>query len=85
MMKTPAHPGAIIRDDVLEPLGLSVARPTLSKLLNARTALSPEMAIRVEKAFGPKPDHLLRVQLAYDLAQVRQWEGDIGVRRYEPT
>ena len=57
MIKTPAHPGAIIRDEVLEPLGLSVtaaaaalgvARPTLSNLLNARASLSPEMAVRVE-------------------------------------
>ena len=94
MMKTPAHPGTIIRDEVLEPLGLTVtaaaaalgvARPTLSNLLNARASLSPEMAIRVEKAFGPKADHLLRVQLAYDLAQIRQREGEIQVERYEPA
>lgn len=93
-MKTPAHPGTIVRDEVLEPLGLSVtaaaaalgvARPTLSNLLNARAALSPEMAIRIEKAFGPKANHLLRVQLAYDLARVREREGEIRVERYEPA
>jgi addiction module HigA family antidote len=93
MMRAPAHPGSIVRDEVLDPLGLSVtaaaaalgvARPTLSNVLNARASLSPEMAIRIEKAFGPKVDHLLRVQLAYDLAQVRQREGDIQVQRYEP-
>jgi len=94
MMKTPAHPGTIIRDEVIEPLGLSVtaaaaalgvARPTLSNVLNARAALSPEMAIRMEKAFGPKADHLLRVQLAYDLAQIRQRENEIQVERYQPA
>ena len=91
MMNTPAHPGAILRDEVLEPLGLTVtaaaavlgvARPTLSNLLNARASLSPEMAIRIEKAFGPNADHMLRVQLAHDLAQVRAREGEIRVERY---
>jgi addiction module HigA family antidote len=94
MMKTPAHPGSILRDEVLQPLGLSVtaaaaalgvARPTLSNVLNAGSSLSPEMAIRIEKAFGPKADHLLRVQLAYDLAKVREREGEIQVQRYEPA
>ncbi len=94
MMKIPAHPGTIIRDEVLVPLGLSitaaaaalgVARPTLSNVVNTRAALSPEMAIRVEKAFGPKADHLLRVQLAYDLAQVRARESEIQVERYQPA
>ena len=94
MMKNPAHPGAIIRDEVIEPLGLSVtaaaaalgvARPTLSNVLNANAALSPEMAIRIEKAFGPKADHMLRVQLAYNLAQARAREGEIKVERYRST
>jgi|TARA_B100000315_G_C14442187_1_gene525223 addiction module HigA family antidote len=94
MMKDPAHPGTIIRDEVLAPLDLSVtaaaaalgvARPTLSNVLNARAALSPEMAIRIEKAFGPKADHLLRVQLAYDLAEIRRREGEILVERYQPA
>ena len=93
-MKAPVHPGVIIRDEVLSPLELSVtaaaevlgvARPTLSNLLNGRAALSPEMAIRVEKAFGPKADHLLRVQLAFDLAQVRAREREIRVERYRPA
>ena len=94
MMKIPVHPGAVIRDEVLEPLGLSVtaaaavlgvARPTLSNVLNARAALSPEMAVRVEKAFGPRADHMLRVQLAYDLAKVRRRESEIQVKRYQPA
>lgn len=94
MMKKPAHPGTIIRDDVLAPLALNVtaaaaalgvARPTLSNVLNAKASLSPEMAIRIEKAFGPKADHLLRVQRAYDLAQVRRREDKIQVERYRPV
>jgi addiction module HigA family antidote len=93
-MKTPSHPGPIVRHEVLEPLGLSVtdaagalgvARPTLSNLLNGKAALTPEMAIRIEKAFGPKADHLLRVQLAWDLAEVRRRQDQIVVRRFEPA
>lgn len=93
-MHNPAHPGPIIRHEVLEPLGLTVAnaaqvlgvaRPTLSNLLNCRAALTPEMAIRIEKAFGPKADHLLRVQLAHDLAEVRRRQDQIKVDRYEPA
>lgn len=93
-MLNPAHPGPIIRHEVLEPLGLSVtqaahvlgvARPTLSNLLNGRASLSPEMAIRIEKAFGPKADHLLRVQLAHDLAEVRRRQAEIVVARYAPA
>ncbi len=93
-MNDPSHPGPIVRHEVLEPLGLSVtdaaevlgvARPTLSNLLNGRVALTPEMAIRIEKAFGPKADHLLRVQLAHDLAEVRRRQDRIDVRRFEPA
>jgi addiction module HigA family antidote len=77
--------------EVIEPLGLSVtkaaeilgvSRPALSALLNARASLSPEMAIRIEKAFGPKMDNLLRMQTAYDIAQARDDAGKIQVRRY---
>ena len=94
MMKHPAHPGTIVRDEVLVPLGLSVtaaaaalgvARPTLSNLLNARASLSPEMAVRVEKAFGPKADHLLRAQLAYDLARIRERQDEINIPPYTPA
>lgn len=93
-MQNPAHPGPIIRHEVLEPLNLTVsaaahllgvARPTLSNLLNGRAALTPEMAIRIEKAFGPKADHLLRVQLTHDLAEVRRRQDQINVARYEPA
>jgi len=89
----PAHPGQFIRMEVIEPLGLSVTgaakilgvtRPALSALLNGRAALSPEMALRIEKAFGPKMDTLLRMQTAYEIAEARDRAGDIKVERYVP-
>ena len=93
-MKNPAHPGEIVQHEVIEPLGLTVTRaaailgvgrPALSALLNGRAALSPEMAIRIEKAFGPKADHLMRIQLARDMTKARRREREIRVRRYEPA
>jgi addiction module HigA family antidote len=90
-MKDPCHPGEIIREEVLKPLGLTVteaakvlgvARPTLSNLLNENAALTTDMALRIEKAFGPKMDHLMRMQLAYDLAQARKREGTIKLKRF---
>ena len=93
-MRNPPHVGKIIRYEVLEPLGLKVteaakvlgvSRPALSNLLNGRAALSPEMAIRIEKAFGPKMEHLLRMQLAYDLARAHAKAEAIHVQRYAPV
>ena len=90
-MARPAHPGQFIRREVLEPLELSVTdaakilgvtRPALSALLNGRSALSPEMALRVEKAFGPKMDTLLRMQTAREIAELRAREADIKVEPY---
>ena len=90
-MKNPPPPGGVIRRQVIEPLGLSVTeaagllgvtRQALSLLLNQRTALSGQMALRIEKAFGPKMDHLLRMQLAFDIAAQRQREGRVRVKRY---
>jgi addiction module HigA family antidote len=90
-MARPAHPGQFIRMEVIEPLDLSVTRaaeilgvtrPALSALLNGRASLSPDMALRIEKAFGPKMDTLLRMQTAYDIAEARDREGDIKVQRY---
>lgn len=91
--KSPTHPGALLKLDVIEPLGLSVtaaagvlgvSRGNLSALLNERIDLSPEMALRVEKAFGPKMEHLMRMQLACTLAAARQSEAKIKVKRYAP-
>jgi addiction module HigA family antidote len=92
-MKNPPHPGSSIKDACLEPLGLNVteaakvlgiARHTLSRVLNGRAGISPDMAIRLEKAGWSNADHWLRLQAAYDLAQARRHEGKIKVRRYEP-
>jgi addiction module HigA family antidote len=77
-MLAPSHPGQFIRMEVIEPLGftitaaartLGVTRLALSAVLNGRAALSPEMALRVEKAFGVKMDTLLRMQTAHDAEQ----------------
>ena len=87
-MKSPAHPGGFIRHEIIEPLGLSVTgaaaalgvtRATLSTLLNERAHLSPEMALRMEKAFGVSMDTLMRMQNSYDIAQTRRREGEIKV------
>jgi addiction module HigA family antidote len=91
-MKNPPHPGRTILHDCLDPLGLTVTagakvlgvtRPTLSKLINGKAGISPEMAIRLEKAFGSTADAWLRMQAAYDLAQARKREKDIKVERVD--
>jgi len=91
---TPSHPGGFIRTEILEELGLSVTkaaeilgvrRATLSDLVNGHAALSPEMALRIEKAFGAPMDLMLRMQAWYDAAQMRDRAGEISVRRYEPA
>jgi addiction module HigA family antidote len=61
---------------------LGVTRPALSALLNGRAALSPNMALRIEQAFGPKMDTLLQMQTAYEIATVRDREGDTNVKQY---
>ncbi len=89
-MKNPPHPGRLIKNACLDACGLSVtdaaralkvARPTLSSLINGRAGVSPQMAIRLEKAFGSTADAWLRLQSAYDLAQVRAREHEIDVAR----
>jgi addiction module HigA family antidote len=89
-MKNPAHPGRIVRNACLEPLGLSitegaqvlgVSRQALNNVVNGKSGISPMMAIRLAKAFGSTPETWLRMQLAYDLAQARKEEGKIKVRR----
>ena len=92
-MKNPAHPGRSVRNNCLDPLGLSVtqaaevlgvARHTLSRVLNGHAAISPEMAIRLEKAGWSSADFWLNRQTAYDLAQARKDEDRIRVERYQP-
>lgn len=90
-MKNPPHVGSFIRTEVIEELGLTVTagaetlgvtREALSSFLNERTSLSPDMALRIEKAFGVSMDTLMRMQNSYDIAQARRREGDIIVQRY---
>jgi addiction module HigA family antidote len=89
-MKNPAHPGRIVRNACLEPLGLSVTagarilgvtRQTLNNVINGKSGISPEMAIRLTKAFGSTEETWLRMQLAYDLAAARKNESKIKVQR----
>ncbi|TVR56732.1 MAG: addiction module antidote protein, HigA family [Candidatus Competibacteraceae bacterium] len=91
-MKNPAHPGGFVKSEIIEALGLSVTdaarvlgvtRPALSALLNERARLSPEMALRIEKAFGVSMDTLMRMQNSYDIAQTRQREGAIEVAPFQ--
>ncbi|GAK68846.1 putative plasmid maintenance system antidote protein [Agrobacterium rubi TR3 = NBRC 13261] len=87
-LKNPAHPGGFIKSEIIEPLGLSVTaaaqvlgvtRAALSALLNERSHLSSEMALRIEKAFGVSMDTLMRMQNSFDIAQARKREGEINV------
>ena len=90
-MKNPVHPGKIIKNaieasgvNVTEAAeGLGVTRQTLSRVINRKTAVSPEMAIRVSKAFGSTPEHWLRMQMAYDMAQMRETAARIKVRLFQ--
>jgi addiction module HigA family antidote len=91
-MKNPPHPGHSIKDACLDALNLSVtdgakvlgvARHTLSRVLNGQSGISPEMAIRLEKAGWSNADHWLRLQVAYDLAEARKHEDHIKVKRYQ--
>ncbi|MFM9941224.1 MAG: HigA family addiction module antitoxin [Hyphomicrobiaceae bacterium] len=91
-MKNPAHPGRLLKND-LEELGLSVAiaaeglgvtRQQLYNVINGKSAVTPEMAIRLEKGIGSTADTWLRMQMAYDLAQVRLRRGDIKVKKLAP-
>jgi len=90
-MKMPVHPGSFIKCEIIEAEGLSitqaasilgVTRPALSAVLNERAALSPEMALRVEKAFGVSMDTLMRMQNSFVIAKTRGQEDQISVARY---
>ena len=89
-MKNPPHPGLSVRHDCIESLGLTitgaaralgVTRQALNNLVNCRAAISPEMAIRLDKAFGGGADTWLRLQAAYDLAQAEKHASKIKVQR----
>ena len=89
---TPPHPGAFIRDEILEELNLSVSaaaealgvrRATLSDLINGKAAMSAEMALRIEKAFDVKMETLLAMQTWHDAHAVRRRAGEIDVKPYQ--
>lgn len=92
-MKNPPHPGLSVRYDCLEPLGLNVteaawrlgvSRKQLSDIVNCHAGISPEMAIRLDKAFGGGAEIWLRLQAAYDLAQAMKRADQIKVRKVAP-
>lgn len=89
-MKNPPHPGLSVRLDCLEPLKMSVTegarvlgvtRQALNNLVSGKAGISAEMALRLAKAFGSSPETWLAMQMAYDLAQARQHEGELIVQR----
>ncbi len=93
-MKNPPHPGGSIRRACLEPSGLTVtegarilgiSRQALNNVINGKSGISPEMALRLSKAFGSTAEAWLQMQLAYDLALVRSKESKIKVRRQRPA
>jgi addiction module HigA family antidote len=92
-LKSPPHPGGFVKTEVIEPMELSVTqaagvlgitRTALSSFLNERSSLSPEMALRIEKAFGVSMDTLMRMQNSFDIAEARKREGEIDVPRFKP-
>jgi addiction module HigA family antidote len=91
-MNAPPHPGEVIRELCLEPMGLTVtraaeglgvSRKSLSELLNGHSGISPEMAMRLSQAFGGSAESWLTQQMHYDLAQVRKKAGKIKVKRFQ--
>ena len=90
----PPHPSEVIRTEIIEANGLTVteaakalgvSRQALSGLLNTRVDLTGDMAIRIEKAFGPKMETLMGMQSAYNIFQTRQRVGRINIRRHRPS
>ncbi|MCC4242974.1 HigA family addiction module antitoxin [Stappia indica] len=91
--ETPTHPGKFVKIEIIDPLGLSVkqaaealgiTRQALSTFLNGQSDLSPEMAIRLDKAFGVSLDTLMRMQNAFDIAKAKERAREIHVTRYIP-
>ena len=93
-MKNPPHPGRLVKHECLEPLALSITRAaeilgvtrlTLSNLVNGKSGISPEMAIRLSKAFGSSPEVWLGLQLDYDLAKAEKKADQIKVEKVVPA
>ena len=92
-MKNPPHPGRIVRQECIEPLGLTithaaralgVTRQALNNVVNGKAGVSPEIAIRLSKAFGSSPEVWLGKQMEYDLAQAGKKSGHIKVEIIVP-
>ena len=90
----PPHPGEYVLEECIKPLGLSigeaakglqVSRSTLSRLINGKSGVSPDMAVRLAKAFGSTPEMWLRLQNAFDLAEARKSARTIDIKRFEPA
>ena len=91
---TPPHPGVFIHQEIVEELDLTITRAAeilgvrrakLSHLLQGRSALSPEMALRLEQAFGVGMETLLRMQAWYDASRMRARAHEFNIERYEPV
>lgn len=94
VMKNPPHPGKVVLEECMQPLGLTitaaaeglgVTRQTLSRLVNGQTGISPWMAVRLSKAFGGSIESWLRQQMMYDLAQITKRAGEIRVKSFVTT
>ena len=92
-VKHPPHPGRIVRQECIEPLGLTitaaakhlrVTRQAINNLVNERAGISPEMAIRLSKAFGSTPETWLGLQMDYDLARAEKKASDLKIAKIEP-
>ena len=90
-LKNPPHPGQLVFEDCIKPLGLTISdaakglgvtRNSLSRLIHGHNGISPEMAFRLSKAFGSTAEMWLRLQNAYDLAQVEKKAGNIQVQKF---
>ena len=93
-MKSPQHPGVFLREEIIEPhkltvtaaaKALGVTRAALSNLLNGKSSLTPEMALRFEKAFSIDMETLVKMQVSFDIAQTREKQGSIQVTRYRKS
>ncbi len=91
-MLKPPHPGVFIKEELIDPNNLTITtaadvlgvdRRTLSNFVNAKSSLSPEMGLRIEKAFGIKMDTLMRMQTSFDIAKAKKLVGTIKIKRYE--
>lgn len=91
-MKNPPHPGKVVLDECIKPLGLTiteaaeglgVTRQTLSRLVNGQTGISPSMAVRLSKAFGGSAESWLHQQMNYDLTKIQEEAKHISVKKFE--